>query len=196
MENTVPNLDTATSSVADELVRRNREFAAGHDVAGLPLLPTGRTIVLACADPRVDPAIVLGVRLGEAAIIRNIGGRVTPSALRTLALLAAITRSGGRQPGPGWNLVVMHHTDCGISRLVDHPDALAAELGTSPDALDPASLIDPRASLTADLAALRANPALPPGLITSGVLYDTDTGHLHTVIAASPLGTARPATGS
>jgi carbonic anhydrase len=181
------SLDAATSSITDEFVRRNRAFADGHDVAGLPLLPTGRTIVLACVDPRVDPAIVLGVQLGEAAVIRNIGGRVTPAALRTLALLAAITRSGGRQPGPGWNLVVMHHTDCGISRLVDYPDALAAELGTSPDALDPASLTDPRASLAVDLAALRANPVLPPGLITSGMLYDTQTGHVQTVIAPSPL---------
>jgi carbonic anhydrase len=177
-----------STSVVDELVRRNGEFAERNAVAGLGLLPAGQMIVLGCVDPRVDPAVVLGVRLGEAAVIRNIGGRVTPAALRTLALLGAIARGGGQQPGGGWNLVVVHHTDCGISRLVGHPEALAAELGTSPDALDHASLADPRASLVADLAALHANPMLPAGLIVSGLLYDVDTGRLETVVAPAPLG--------
>ncbi len=174
-------LDTTT--VVDDLRRRNGEFADRHDVSGLPLLPTGRTIIVGCVDPRVDPAVVLGVQLGEAAVIRNIGGRITTSTLRTLALLAAIARSGGTQPGAGWNLVVVHHTDCGITRLLDYPEALAAELGVSPEALTRESITDPRASLAVDLAALRANPLLPPGLIVSGLLYDTDTGRLETVVA-------------
>jgi carbonic anhydrase len=182
------SLDLDTTSVVDELLRRNGKFANGHHVAGLTLMPTGRRIIVGCVDPRVDPAVVLGVQLGEAVVIRNIGGRVTPAAIRTLALLAAIARSSGVQPGVGWNLIVIHHTDCGITRLVDYPDALAAELGTSPDALDRDSITDPRASLAVDLATLRANPVLPPGLIVSGMLYDTDTGRLETVVAPSVLG--------
>lgn len=165
-------------SVIEEFLTRNAEFADRHDVAALPPMPTRRAIVLTCVDPRVDPASVLGVQLGEAVVIRNIGGRVTPSVLRTLGLLAAIARSYGVQPGPGLQLVVVHHTDCGIAHLADQPDALAAELGTAPD---PGTLADPRASLTADLAALRANPSLPRGLIVSGLLYDTMTGRLETI---------------
>jgi carbonic anhydrase len=180
---------TLDTTVIDDLIRRNGEFAAAHDVAGLSMLPTGRTIVVGCVDPRVDPATVLGLELGEAAVIRNIGGRITPAAQRTLALLGVIARSGGIQPGPGWNLVVIHHTDCGISRLLDHPDALAAELGTSPDTLDRDSILDPRASLTVDIATLRANPRLPRDLVVSGLLYDTASGHVETVVSPSPLGT-------
>lgn len=176
-----------STSVIDELIRRNGRFAEESDVTGLSLLPTGQTLVLGCVDPRVDPAVVLGIRLGEAAVIRNIGGRVTPAALRTVALLGAIARAGGRQPGGGWNLVVVHHTDCGITRLAGQPEALAAELGISPDALDPVTLSDPRASLTADLSALHANPVLPRGLIISGLLYDVDTGRIETVVAPAPL---------
>ncbi len=182
------SLGTDTTSIVDDLIGRNSEFADRHDVAGLTLLPTGRTIILGCVDPRVDPAVVLGVQLGEAVVIRNIGGRITPTTLRTLALLAAIARGSGTQPGAGWNLLVVHHTDCGISQLLDHPDALAAELGTTPDTLDRDSITDPRASLVVDLATLRANPLLPPGLIVSGLLYDTDTGRLETVVAPSMLG--------
>ena len=176
-------------TVVDDILRRNGEFAEAHNVAGLTMLPTGRTIIVGCVDPRVDPAAVLGLQLGEAVVIRNVGGRITPAALRTLALLAAIARSGGTQPGSGWNLVVIHHTDCGISQLLDHSDALATELGTSPDALDRDSIIDPRASLAVDLATLRANPLLPPGLIVSGLLYDTASGRLETVVAPAMLGT-------
>ncbi len=182
------NLDT--TDVVDEFLRRNGEFADRHDVAALTLMPSRRAIILGCVDPRVDPAIVLGVQLGEAVVIRNIGGRITPSILRTLALLATIARNNGVQPGAGWQLVVLHHTDCGISQLADHPDALAAELGTTPDALDRKTLTDPRASLAADLTALRTNPLLPRGLIVSGLLYDTCTGRVETVLAPSALGAA------
>lgn len=179
------SLDT---TVVDELIRRNGEFAEAHDVTGLSMLPTGRTMIVGCVDPRVDPATVLGLELGEAVVIRNIGGRITPAAQRTLALLGAIARSGGTRPGPGWNLVVIHHTDCGIVRLLDHPDALAAELGAGSDTFDRDSIVDPRASLTVDIATLRANPLLPPGLIVSGLLYDTESGRLDTVVAPSALG--------
>jgi carbonic anhydrase len=177
-----------TTDVIDEMLTKNGEFADAHDVSALTLMPTRRAIILSCVDPRVEPAIVLGAQLGEAAVIRNIGGRITPATLRTLALLATIARSNGAQPGPGWQLIVVHHTDCGISQLADHPDLLAAELGTTPDALDRQTLTDPRASLDADLTALHTNPLLPRGLIVSGLLYDTTTGRLEAVIAPSTLG--------
>lgn len=176
------NSSIETTTVVDDLLSRNETFANEHDVAKLAMMPSLRTIIVGCVDPRVDPAIVADVALGEAVVIRNIGGRVTPAVLRTLGLLAAIARAGGGQAGAGWNLVIIHHTDCGIAKLADHPDVLAAELGTTPDALDRNSLADPRASLATDLAALRSNPQLPAGLIVSGLLYDTATARLATVV--------------
>jgi len=49
---------------------------------------------------------------GEAAIIRNVGGRVTPSTIDTLAMVRQVTRAAGGDLAAGWNLVVLHHTDC------------------------------------------------------------------------------------
>lgn len=112
---------------ADELVRRNARFAADGAFTDLPF-PSNQTLrVIGCVDSRVDPSHVLGLDLGEAVVMRNIGGRVTPPVLRSWQLLAKLGQQGtGDQPGGGPpHLVVMHHTDCGIKRLADYPEMLA-----------------------------------------------------------------------
>jgi carbonic anhydrase len=184
----VSNLEN--NPVIDEFLSRNDDFAGRHDVAPLRMMPSRRAIIIGCVDPRVDPAAILGVRLGEAIVIRNIGGRVTPAVFRTLRLLSLIAGSEGIRPGDQWNLVVLQHTNCGISHLTEHLDVLASELGTSADALDLQTLTDPRASLAADLHLLRVNEQLPRGLVVSGLLYNTDSGHVETVVAPAMLGAA------
>ena len=75
---------------SDELIRRNAAFAATGAFAGLPF-PTSDTLqVLGCVDSRVDPGDVLGLALGEGVVMRNIGGRITPAALRSWALLGRL----------------------------------------------------------------------------------------------------------
>jgi carbonic anhydrase len=61
-------------SVIDTYTERNAEFAAHHS-SGLRLMPTSKTILIGCVDPRVPPSRVLGIEVGEAAILRNVGGR-------------------------------------------------------------------------------------------------------------------------
>jgi carbonic anhydrase len=78
----------------DALVRRNTAFAAGGAFAGLPFPGRHTLQVLGCVDSRVDPAHVLGLDLGEAVVMRNIGGRVTPAVLRSWGLLAKLRQSG------------------------------------------------------------------------------------------------------
>src|SRR5215813_5710700 len=103
---------------SDELVRRNAAFAATGTFAGLPFPTNDILAVLGCVDSRVDPSDVLGLKLGEGVVMRNIGGRVTPAALREWALLG---RLGAGQP-PNGHLVILHHTDCGIRRLANFPE--------------------------------------------------------------------------
>src|SRR5262249_59936693 len=107
----------------DELVRRNAKFAAGGAFAGLPF-PTHQTLrVLGCVDSRVDPSHVLDLELGEAVVMRNIGGRVTPAVLRSWGLLAKLGQARpSRPPGGGPPpMGILHHTDCGIKTLADYP---------------------------------------------------------------------------
>jgi hypothetical protein len=119
-------------TIVETLIGRNEEFAAHRYRAGLSMMPTLKTVVVACVDPRVDPAEVLGLRLGEAVVVRNIGGRITPATLQTMAMLGMIGRAEGGPPGSGWNLVVLHHTDCGMTRLLGTPNPLTDHFGISP----------------------------------------------------------------
>ena len=82
-------------------------------------LPKVKAIIIGCADMRVDPAHVLGIKPGEAVVMRNIGGRITPGLLEQLGLLGRIGEVAGEIPGGGgeFHLIVLQHTDCGITRL-------------------------------------------------------------------------------
>jgi carbonic anhydrase len=153
-----------------ELVRRNAAFAATGAFAGLPF-PTSETLqVLGCVDSRVDPSDILGLELGEAVVMRNIGGRVTPAALRSWALLGRLSQG---QP-PGGHLVILHHTDCGITRLADYPGQLAAFFEIPEGELAGKAVADPYAAVRIDAALARQ--ALPPGRLVSGLVYDVATG--------------------
>jgi carbonic anhydrase len=69
----------STMTTFDTLLERNQEFAAHQFPKDVPLMP--RAIIIGCVDPRVDPAHVFGLGPGEAIVIRNVGGRITPATL-------------------------------------------------------------------------------------------------------------------
>jgi carbonic anhydrase len=171
----------------DTLTKRNSDFAAHRFVAGLTMMPTLRTMVIGCVDPRVDPAHLLGLDPGEAIVIRNIGGRITPATLQTMAMLQTIAQVQGANPGDGFHLIVLHHTDCGITRLEEKPDMLAGYFGIGKGELEAKAVTDPRTSVAVDVAALRAIPALPRGWLVSGLVYDIATGLVEAVMPAASL---------
>src|SRR5260370_8771387 len=103
--------DTVTT-----LTARNTDFARHSFVPGASMMPVLKTMIIGCADPRVDPAHVLGLANGEALVIRNIGGRYTPATLQTMATLRMIPHAEGAAPGAGWNPPVLHPPDCAIHR--------------------------------------------------------------------------------
>jgi carbonic anhydrase len=168
----------------DSMLQRNKDFAARQSAAGtlmpsLPrALPNVKAIIIGCADMRVDPADILGLKPGEAVVIRNIGGRITPGLLEQLALLGRIVEVAGEIPGGGgeFHLIVLQHTDCGITRLVGDPGMLAHYFQIQERELKAKAVNDPRAAVAADVALLRAIPALPSDWLISGLVYDVATG--------------------
>jgi carbonic anhydrase len=175
----------------DTFIDRNRRFAVSGIHAGLPTLPKLQTIIIGCVDPRVDPAAILGLELGDAVIIRNLGGRVTPNTFQTITALGMIAQSEGATPGfPGLNLIVLHHTDCGITHLGEHTDLLAKVFGVDPGDVGAKAVSDPKAAVAVDVAAIKANPFLPAGFLVAGLVYDVATGLVDVVVSPAPLRSA------
>src|ERR1700739_4946735 len=92
----------------DVVLERNARFAETEFAPELKMLPSTGTVVVGCVDPRVDPVNVLGLKQGEAAVIRNVGGRINKSLLETLAVLSVVAASAGRPDGAR-NLVLLQH---------------------------------------------------------------------------------------
>lgn len=176
----------------DSMLRRNKDFAGQQSAAGklmpsLPdALPNVKAIIIGCADMRVDPVDILGIQSGEAVVMRNIGGRITPGLLEQLGLLARIGEVAGKIPGGGgeFHIIVLQHTDCGITRLVGNPAMLAHYFQIPEAELKTKTVTDPRAAVAADVASLRAIPALPSEWLISGLVYDVATGLVEVVVPA------------
>jgi carbonic anhydrase len=141
------------------------------------LAPRLMAIVLTCADHRVDPAHVLGIDLGDAVVLRNAGGRVTPDALTNLAILATI--AAVEDLPTGFQVIVMHHTDCGLSRLGGprHAGLLAGYFGVPENEVP--DVLDPQASVLFDVDRLRS--LLPETVKVWGLVHDIATGKVRVV---------------
>lgn len=175
----------------EPLLARNEQFA--RDYAPVPLgLPQTRTLILGCLDHRVDPALVLGLRLGDAPVIRNAGGRVTPAVVEDLAFLAFLAeelfagQDGGAEPDTLFEVAILHHTQCGTGFLAD-PEFLrraAAATGSPAASLRASAVDDPYATVASDVRLLLAEPALSPKVSVSGHVYEVESGRVSTVVEA------------
>ncbi len=162
-----------------------RDSAAGKLQPSLPdALLLVKTLFIGWADMRVDPVHVLGLTAGEAVVLRNIGGRVTPKLLAQLAMLSRIGQIAGVVPGGGgeFNIIVMQHTDCGITRLAHESAMLKDYFQVNEPALRSKAILDPRAAVAVDVAILRAVPQLPGDWALLGLVYDVATGLIDTVV--------------
>lgn len=82
---------------------------------------------------------------------------------------------------------MLHHTQCGIARLVNQPDLLADYFGIDEAHLADKAVNDPYRAVAVDAAVLKANPALPATWIVSGMVYDVASGVVEVVVPQSTL---------
>jgi carbonic anhydrase len=154
--------------VIDTLLSNNEAFAAGLPARHLPVQPSQQLVVVTCMDSRLDVFAALGLRDGEAHILRNAGGVVTDDVIRSLAI--SQRRLGTRA------VMLVHHTDCGMQTLTD--DGFRAELqeatGLAPEfAIESFSDID--ADVRQSVLRVRHSPFLPHRDRVRGFIYDVDT---------------------
>jgi carbonic anhydrase len=170
------------------LLERNEQFVRTYTPVPLGP-PTAQVFVVTCLDHRVDPAIVLGLRLGDAPVIRNAGGRVTPAVIDDVAYIAFLAGEllGGQDaPDTLFEVAVVHHTQCGTGLLADpgFRHRAAEATGLSEAALEASAVADPHVTVKADVELLLASPLLSPKVSVSGHVYDVATGRVTTVLDA------------
>ena len=162
---------------------RNRAFAAGGGHDGAPIAPRLRLFVIACVDPRVDPGHVLGLALGDAVVLRNVGGRVTPAVVADLVTTTRLAEKVAPPGSPLFEVAVIHHTQCAAATGDgDLPRMDADATGSGPRQQ---AFSDPGVTVATDVALLRA-AAVSPRIRISGHVYDVASGVVKTVVPAQP----------
>ncbi len=169
------------------LIDRNLEFASSFNQGDLAILPRLSTLVLTCVDARVDPAHILGLELGDAVVMRNIGGRVTDEVIEHIAILRALAAVLAGEAA--FEVAIVHHTDCGASRFANPQvrQKLGQAAGTGEAAIERLAITDPQTSVAEDLDRLRAAPTLPDDLVVAGYVYDVTDGHVREAFAPALL---------
>jgi carbonic anhydrase len=154
----------------DDLLANNEAHAA--QFAGpLPAPPAKRVAVLACMDARLDLFAILGLVNGDAHIIRNAGGVVSDDAIRSLAISQRLLGTE--------EIVLVHHTDCGLLRISDEQfsQAIREDVGLEPPWTAEA-FADLDEHLRESIARVKSSPFLPRRGSVRGFVFDVTNGQL------------------
>jgi carbonic anhydrase len=164
-------------SVTDELLRNNEAHAATFDRGGLPARPVRKVAVVACMDSRVNPYAALGLREGDAHVIRNAGGVVTEDVIRSLAISQRLLGTE--------EIILIHHSDCGMLTFTDDAfrRSIQDDVGIGP-AWSAGTFTDLEEDVRQSIARIQASPFIPHKQSMRGFVYDVATGHLREVSAA------------
>jgi carbonic anhydrase len=163
-------------SVIDELVGGNQRYVPKLEARNLDLRPARALAIVTCMDARLDIFAALGLKQGDAHVLRNAGGVVTDDVIRSLAISQRLL--GTRA------VMLIHHTDCGMQQLSD--DGFRAELqadsGVAPSfAIE--SFKDVDADVRQSILRVRRSPFLPSTDQVRGFVYDVATHRLREVQA-------------
>jgi carbonic anhydrase len=157
--------------VRDEILSAAEAFARDFDLGHLQAPPARRFSVITCMDARIDPMRLLGLRPGDAHVIRNAGGLATDDAVRSLVV-------------SHWELgtqeaLVIGHTGCGMSSFTN--ETLRRKLesyGVDASAMDFMPFRDLEETIRASVRRIAENPLLPEPYRARGFVYDVRTGRL------------------
>ncbi len=161
-----------TTADFSDILAANTSYVDHFRLRGLRPQAARGLAVLTCIDSRIEPLQMLGLVPGDAKILRNAGGRMTPDAIRSLVL--AIHLLDVRR------VAVIGHTQCKMTEATN--DELRAEIaalaGTSTDGWDFEPIADHHATLVDDIQRLRDCPLVPASVVIAALIYDVDSGRI------------------
>ena len=154
----------------DDLLAANTEYQKSFKYSGLSGSAARGLAIVTCMDSRINPLSVVGMRSGDAKILRNAGARVTEDVLRTLVLATYLLNVD--------RILVMPHTDCAMARgdeaaihkLIDE------KYGVNTSSLEFKTTSDQLGALASDINRVRSYPLLRDGVVVAGAIYDVKTG--------------------
>ena len=156
----------------DDLLAANQRYQAEFHDSGVAGTAAKGLAVLTCIDSRIDPLAMLGLRPGDAKILRNAGARVTDDSLRSLVLAAnllGVTR-----------LCVVQHTDCAMvgRRNEDIAARIGAQRGVDATGWDFLVSTNQVETIHRDIALISSCALLPPEFEVGGFIFDVHSGEL------------------
>jgi carbonic anhydrase len=161
-------------AVTDELLQNNAEYSADFKDGDLPLPPARKLAVVACMDARLNVHRILGLKPGDAHVIRNAGGGVTEDVIRSLTISQRLLGTE--------EIILIHHTDCGMLTFKDDDvkEQIAGDTGIRPPfALE--AFADLEADVRQSKARIEASPFIPHRDQIRGFVYDVKSGRLNEV---------------
>jgi carbonic anhydrase len=165
-------------NIFDELMEHNKGYAKRFDLGHLQTPPVKKLVILTCMDSRMDLEQLLGLRVGDAHMIRNAGGIATDDVIRSLILSTHLL--GTRA------IAVIQHTQCGLMSITDEEFRwrLSAETGRDASHLQFHAFRDIDHNITEQVLRIRQHPFLPKQIQVRGFAYDVATGALREVTVA------------
>lgn len=156
----------------DDLLAANAQYQKTFKYSELTGQAAKGLAIVTCMDSRINPLSVVGMRSGDAKILRNAGARVTEDVLRTLVLatyLLGVNR-----------ILVMPHTDCRMAKSEESEihQTIQDQFGVDTRSLEFRTVTDLEAALQVDVQRLRSYPLMPKGVSIAGAIYDVANGSI------------------
>jgi carbonic anhydrase len=160
----------ARVSITDELLANNAHYTQTFH-GPLPLPPAKHVAVVACMDARLDVYRILGLKEGEAHVIRNAGGVITNDEIRSLAISQRLLGTA--------EIILIHHTDCGMLTFTDNQfkKSILDDTGIKP-AWSAEAFSDLDEDVRQSIARIKDSPFLPNKNSIRGFVFDVATGKL------------------
>ncbi len=161
-------------TATEQLLERNRAYAASFEHAGMAGPPAMKVAIVTCMDARIDPARVLGFEPGDVHVIRNAGGVVTDDVIRSLSISQHLLGTE--------EIILLHPTACGLLTFTDEQFAAARELsgGVRPP-WDAGAFSDLEQNVRDGVRSVLGSPFIPHKDSVRGFVYEVETGEVREV---------------
>jgi carbonic anhydrase len=162
-------------TVIDEVLAANEIYSRSHELGKLSPRPRRKLAVLTCMDTRLSIR-TLGLKTGDAHIIRNAGGIVTDDTLRSLVVSHYLLGTE--------EIMIINHTDCGLMQTNEQDLRTRIQNRTGTAAVAPAffyTFQNIEENVRHQLQKLRTHPWIPEIVTVRGFVYDVTSGLLREI---------------